>query len=94
MTPLLIAISDGDAARVEQLLSEGTDTSGNPLQTAALEGDEKIVNLLLKSGYFDIDARDSRERTAIYAVSSLLFGTQFSASQVLRVVCSLDLSLE
>jgi hypothetical protein len=72
-TPLVIAISEGDVTRVEQLLSEELDideTSSYPLQTAALEGKEAIVKLLLESGNFSIDARDSRERTAIYAATS------------------------
>jgi hypothetical protein len=72
-TPLLVAISDGDVNRVEQLLSDESnieDVSSNPLQTAAQEGHEEIVNRLLESGNFHIDARDSRERTAVYAATS------------------------
>jgi ankyrin repeat protein len=76
-TPLLRAISSGNIDRVGELLSDDSnldDTSSNPLQTAALEGNEAIVNLLLKSllesGNFDIDARDSRDRTAVYCATS------------------------
>jgi hypothetical protein len=72
-TPLLVAISDGDVTRVKQLISDESnndDTSSNTLQLAAEEGNEAIVNLLLNSGRFDIDARDSRERTAVYAAMS------------------------
>ena len=72
-TALQVAIKDGDVIRVEQLLSDDSttdNTSSNPLQTAALEGNEEIVNLLLESGNFDVDARDSRDRTAIYCAAS------------------------
>jgi hypothetical protein len=72
-TALQVAIKDGDVIRVEQLLTDDStigDTSSNPLQTAALEGNKEIVNLLLKSGNFGVDARDSRDRTAIYCAAS------------------------
>lgn len=72
-TPLLSAITSGDVDRVEELLSEETsinDTTSNPLQTAALGGDENIVRLLLESNNFDIDGHDVRDRTAIYAATS------------------------
>jgi len=58
---------------VKQLLLDGSpidDTSGNPLHAAALEGNEAILNLLLESESFDVDARDSRERTAVYCATS------------------------
>jgi hypothetical protein len=72
-TPLIRAISAGNVSKVGELLSDESyleDTSRNPLQAAALEGNEAIVNLLLESGNFDIDARDSRERTAVYCATS------------------------
>jgi len=76
-TPLIRAISAGNVSKVGELLSDESyldDTSSNPLQAAALEGNEAIVNLLLESllesGNFDIDARDSRDRTAVYCATS------------------------
>jgi hypothetical protein len=76
-TPLIRAISAGNVSKVGELLLDESyldDTSSNPLQAAALEGNEAIVNLLLESllesGNFDIDARDSRDRTAVYCATS------------------------
>jgi Ankyrin repeats (3 copies) len=72
-TALEVAISDDDAGRVEELLSDESaveDTSSSPLQAAALKGNEDILNLLLESNSFEIDARDSRDRTAVYCATS------------------------
>jgi hypothetical protein len=41
-----------------------------PLQVAALKGDPEVVALLLDFRHFDINARDSKERTALFAASS------------------------
>ena len=50
-TPLIRAISAGNISKVGELLSDESyldDTSSSPLQTAALEGNEAIINLLIR----------------------------------------------
>ena len=74
-TPILAAIIEGDLERVRNLLEENSLAEGNyprneVLQTAALAGHEDIFSYLLDSGQFDIDGRDARERTALYAAMS------------------------
>ncbi|KAH7364679.1 hypothetical protein BKA65DRAFT_533237 [Rhexocercosporidium sp. MPI-PUGE-AT-0058] len=71
--PLLEAIDNGDLQRVRELITAGT-IAGNSLkgalQNAAIKGHEEILKLLVESGKFDINDRDDRERTAVYAASS------------------------
>jgi ankyrin repeat protein len=75
-TPLLAAIMEGDLDRVRKIveeegfLAEGDYPSNEVLQTAALAGHETVFSFLLDSGRFDIDGRDARERTALYAATS------------------------
>ena len=75
-TPLIIAISEGDVEKVQTLIADkanlpvANDPSNRPLQAAALAGNETIIKLLLQTKSFDVNARDSRERTAVYAATS------------------------
>jgi ankyrin repeat protein len=75
-TPLLSAISNGDTERVKTLIADEVNFPGEnvpdnrPLQEAALHGHENIVKLLLDTGKLDVNARDSRERTAVFAAVS------------------------
>jgi hypothetical protein len=75
-SPLIIAISEGDVENVRTLIAnspsvlEAGGSNDRPLQAAALAGHEAIVKLLLQSGRIDMNARDSRERTAVYAATS------------------------
>jgi hypothetical protein len=74
--PLLAAIVEGDLERVRKLLEDESSLAGGDypsnevLQTAALAGHEAVFSFLLDSGRFDIDGRDGRERTALYAAIS------------------------
>ncbi len=75
-SPLLTAISEGNIKLVRMLVADETNLRGDddpnyrPLQVAALGGHLEIVKILLDTGKFDINARDSRERTALYAAAS------------------------
>jgi len=73
-SPLLEAISEGNIDRVKELITDKAnfhdELSHRPLQLAALKGFKEIVSLLLDSEYVNINARDYRERTAIYAAKS------------------------
>lgn len=75
-TPLLAAIIEGDLDRVRKIVEEESSLaerdypSNEVLQTAALAGRETVFSYLLDSGRFDIDGRDARERTALYAATS------------------------
>jgi len=73
-SPLLEAISEGNTDRVKELIADKAnfhdELSHRPLQLAALKGFKEIVVLLLESGYVNINDRDYRERTAIYAAKS------------------------
>ena len=74
-SPLLEAISEGDLEAVKSIIADksymsGGQKIGKPLHAAALAGNEEIFKVLLDSGDFQINDRDSRERTALYAARS------------------------
>ncbi|KAL3426968.1 hypothetical protein PVAG01_00477 [Phlyctema vagabunda] len=74
--PLITAILDQDFSRVTSLIQNGEDIRGQgdeydkPLQTAALVGNEEILGYLLSFEGLDINSRDSRSRTAMFAAKS------------------------
>ncbi|KAK0120981.1 hypothetical protein ONS96_011173 [Cadophora gregata f. sp. sojae] len=96
LSPLQEAISEGDLEAVRNIITDKSHLSsleniGKPLHAAALAGNEAIFNLLLESGDFKINDRDSRERTALYAARSR--GHE-SIAQVLLANGAKELSFE
>ncbi|PVH87563.1 hypothetical protein DL98DRAFT_649198 [Cadophora sp. DSE1049] len=75
LSPLVEAISEGDLEAVRNIIADKLylsreENTGKPLHAAALAGNEEIVKVLLDSGDFKINDRDTRERTALYAARS------------------------
>ncbi|KAH6723387.1 hypothetical protein BKA61DRAFT_10492 [Leptodontidium sp. MPI-SDFR-AT-0119] len=75
VSPLVEAISEGDLEAARKIIADKTylqeqDIIGKPLHAAALAGHEEIIKQLLDAGDFNINDRDSRERTALYAAKS------------------------